>query len=100
MTELEYIEEGMRRRNSGENAAVRAENVLMRFYCRKDEGRKPKSLMKRVENVFNGKPMTTDEVWKLFPEEPRERISMNLCALRQDGRLLGLGVGVFSKPHE
>ncbi len=93
MTELDYIENGMRLRRSKELGAVRAENVLMRLAM----SRQCRSLMSSVENVFNGHPLSRDEVCAMFPLTPRPQVLASIAALKQDGRLLSVKRGVYQK---
>lgn len=107
MTELEYIENGMRLRRQKELAGVRAENCLMRFYWNNATGRQVavrfyrrrggKSRAQAVFESFNGHPVKLEALYQKFPGAPPEGLRSTVRELVLSQRLSRVGKGVYQR---
>jgi hypothetical protein len=107
MTEFDYIAEGHRRMRKRELAAVRAENVLIRFYhpglsLKREKPAKvvtvrPPTMKERVAACFNGHPISRQEVFALLPGERSSTVRSALCELKAEGEIESVRYGVYQR---
>jgi len=92
-----------RKRAAEEASALRAEQVLSKWYREQAEReamrtQSPHStLMERVEACFNGHSMGVKEVCEMLPDADRSQVNDRLCRLEKTKRLIRVSNGVYKR---
>jgi hypothetical protein len=107
MSAFEHMAEWQRLKQRRELAAVRAENVLIRFYhpglsLKREKPAKlvtvrPPTMKERVAACFNGHPISRQEVFALLPGEPWSTVRSALCELKAEGEIESVRYGVYQR---